>query len=299
VQLALILAFVVNVVWGASLPATKVGLSEFTPLVFAWLRLTVSTVLFVALLAARSEFRTLGRRDWLMLLGLGLVGYGGNISLQTLGAHGTTAASGSVLSATGPFFIALLAPYLLHERPEPRAILGILVCLGGIFLVLGIDPTDPSLRDVKNLAGNALVLASAACVGFFAVFGKRLGRRHSPLVVSGVTCLSGTAALTIPALGELSAISSHPTILGWTMVLFLGAVVTVTGMSVWFWVLGHLPASRASVFLFIQAVSGIALSSVVLGDALSAGFVAGTALVLGGLALVTATPGEGRVLSRV
>lgn len=85
----------VNLMWGGSLPATKIGLTEFSPFALGWLRLTLSAVLFLAMLLYRREVRRLRPGDWLSLMALGVLGYGGRIGLQTAGADGTMGASAS------------------------------------------------------------------------------------------------------------------------------------------------------------------------------------------------------------
>ncbi len=283
---ALIILLVVNLVWGGSLPATKLGLLEFSPFTLSWLRLSLSAVLFLAVLFGGRYARALRPSDWLRLLALGVIGYGGTIGLQTLGADGTTGAAAVVLGSTGPLFIALCASFLLHERLAWRTTAGLLVALAGVALVLGLDPADPALVDVRHLRGDLLVLGSAACFGLFAVVGKSAMARHSPLAVSGVTCLGGALTL-LPFAGiELAAGSSQPGLLGLAVVVYLSAIVTFVGMLAWFWALRSVPAARGGAFLFLQPVSGVAIAAVLLGDSLTPPFLAGTGLVLGGLYLV-------------
>ncbi len=275
----------VNLMWGGSLPATKLGLQEFSPFVLSWLRLSVSSVLFLSVLILNGELRTLTGRDWLTLLALGVVGYSGTIGLQTLGTNFTTGASATVLGSTGPLFITIWAAPLLHERPGWGVMSGLLVALLGIALVMGIGLGDASSMAGQYLQGNLLVLASAACFGIFTVAGKSHMKSYSPLVVSGVACLGGALGLTLPAAQELAAGAPHAGLLGLSVVLYLGVLVTFAGMLAWFWALQAVPASRGGAFLFVQPVSGVGLAALLLGDVLSVSFLTGSALVLGGLYL--------------
>src|SRR5579884_2944399 len=137
---ALVVLLLVNVEWGGSMPATKIGLAEFSPLLLAWLRLAVSALFFLGILAPRRELRALRPRDLLRLIGLGVIGYGGTIGLQTIGTGGTSAAHAAVLGSSGPFFIALLAPLALAERLSRRTLAGLAIAMVGVVLVLGVDP---------------------------------------------------------------------------------------------------------------------------------------------------------------
>jgi len=179
-RLALLVLTLVNLLWGGSLPATKLGLREFAPFLLAWLRLALSSLLFLTALGLRGDLRRLTAADWRALLGLGLLGYGGTIGLQTLGTTGTTGASAAVLGSTGPLAIALLAPLILGERPGRQTLLGLLLALAGVALVLGLDPRDLA---TDHLPGDLLVLMSAACFAALAALVR--GDRLTPLFLVG------------------------------------------------------------------------------------------------------------------
>jgi drug/metabolite transporter (DMT)-like permease len=284
---AVLVLLVLNLMWGGSLPATKLGLAEFSPFALSWLRLAVSSVLFLLVLLPGREWRDLGARDWLALLALGVLGYSGTIGLQTLGTSGTTGASAAVLGSTGPLFISMGAMALLGERLTWKAVAGLLIALGGVAVVLGLDPRDPGLVAGERLVGNVLVLASSACFGLYSVVGKGALERRSPLVVGAVTCLGGVLGLTPLAIHEAAAGLPQPGLLGLAMLAYLGVMVTFVGMLAWFWALRVVPASRGGAFLFLQPVSGVLLAALGLGDLLSPSFLLGTALVLAGLYVVT------------
>jgi drug/metabolite transporter (DMT)-like permease len=136
--------------------------------------------------------------------------------------------------------------------------------------------------------GDILVLASSACFAVFAVAGKDATKSlASPLLVSGVSTVGGAAALALPAWWETGGQLPRPDLLGWAMVGYLGIVVTCVGMLGWFWALRIIPASRAAAFLFVQPLSGVALSAALLREQLSPSFLLGTALVLGALSLIS------------
>lgn len=288
VRAALAVLLVLNLMWGSSFPATKLGLVEWSPFLLSWLRLTVSSALFLGVLLLGKERRSLRPRDWLSLAGLGVIGYGGTIGLQTLGTNTTSGASAAVLGSTGPLFITLCAWAILRERITRRTVVGLPIALLGVALVLDLNPAadpvgGPAGLSNQHLIGDLIVLASAACFGIFAVLGKNTMERCSPMAVSGITCVGGALVLAPPAFWEVAASPSQPTLMGWSVVAYLGVVVTFIGMQAWFWGLRAVPASRGGAFLFLQPVSGIALAALLLGDVLSPSFLVGSVFVLVGL----------------
>src|SRR4051812_31323075 len=76
----------------------------------------------------------LGRRDWLIIAGLGVTGGGPHLGLQWLGLHYTTAASGILYLSTTPIFILLLTA-ALGERIIRRQWTGVAISFAGVFLI--------------------------------------------------------------------------------------------------------------------------------------------------------------------
>jgi len=109
-----------NLVWGGSLPATKLALEGFGPLTLAALRLLIATACFAPLVLTTPARLPRGR-ELLAVGGLGVIGFAGTQVLQALGAGGTSAAAATVLASTGPLWMALLAPPLPRERPRALA----------------------------------------------------------------------------------------------------------------------------------------------------------------------------------
>jgi drug/metabolite transporter (DMT)-like permease len=280
-----------NLLWGGSLPATKVALEGFGPLTLAALRLLIASALFLPCLP-RLGARRLGRGYLLRVGALGVVGFTGTQALQAVGAAGTSAAAAAVLASTGPLWIALLAPIVLRERPRPLALVGLVVALAGVVLVAlpeGRDAVGPDAGRAVQASGSAvsqaILLLSSAAFALYSLLGRLADREQPALTFVGVGCVGGAlAALPLAAL-ELVAGAPRPGALSWAMAGYLGAVVTFAGFVVWFWGLRRVPATRAAPMLFLQPLSGLVLAALVLRDALPALFLGGTGLVLVGVYL--------------
>lgn len=274
---------VLNLVWGGSLPATKLALDGFGPFTLAAARLLLASLLFLPFVwtVRGPSLRT----GYVLRVGcLGVLGFTGTQTLQALGAGGTTGATASVLASTGPLWMVLLAPLVVSERPRPLALIGIVVALAGVVLV--VDPGRlPGPGDAGALVSNAVVLLSSGAFALYSLLGKAFDRAHSPTVFTGISCWGGAlAALPLAGL-ELTGVQPVPTPLSWAMLAYLGVVVTFAGFIVWFWGLRRVPAARAAPLLFLQPLSGLVLSALILGERLPSIFLLGTALVLAGVYL--------------
>lgn len=281
---ALVGLMALNLVWGGSLPATKVALESFTPLVLTTLRLVVAALLFVCLVGIGPIIR-LGWRQAGVAGGLGVVGYTGTQALQAVGAAGTDAASATVLVVTAPLWIAILAAVVLRERLTVVGSAGLVVALAGVVLVSGLaENWPPSGSALSGL----IVLASGVALALYTVLGKAALRRVEPLVFIGTGCIGGAIASIPLGVWQAATQPQAPTTLGWLMLAYLAVVVTFAGFIVWFWGVRAVPAGQAGALMFLQPVSGLALSAAILGDRLSPTFLIGAALVLAGTYLAAA-----------
>lgn len=273
-----------NLVWGGSLPATKVALESFTPLVLTALRLVVAALLFVGLVGIRPIIR-MGWRQAAVAAGLGVVGFTGTQALQAVGTAGIDAASATVLAVTAPLWIVMLAAVVLREPLTVASTVGLAVALAGVVLVSGLaGDWPPSGSTLSSL----IVLASGVALALYTVLGKVALRRVEPLVFIETGCIGGAIASIPLAVWQATTQPQAPTALGWLMVAYLAVVVTFAGFIVWFWGVRAVPAGQAGALMFLQPVSGLALSAAILGDRLSPTFLIGAVLVLAGTYLAAA-----------
>jgi drug/metabolite transporter (DMT)-like permease len=269
-----------NLMWGGSLPATKLALDSFSPLTLAAARLVLAAALF--LLVNHRAVRRVPRGDGLRMAALGVVGFAGVQTFQALGASQTSGATATVLASTAPLWIALLAPALLHERIRALTLVGLVAALAGVATIMGVGLDQP--RELAgSVGGNVIVLLSSVCAALYTLLGKRLLVRYSPLTFCTLSCLGGAIAGLPLGVWEITRTTLEPTAQGWALLAYLSVLVTFFGFSVWFWGLRALPASRAGALMFLQPVSGLALAAIVLGDQLTPTFMVGCVLVLAGV----------------
>jgi drug/metabolite transporter (DMT)-like permease len=277
--LALVGLVLLNLMWGGSLPATKLALADFGPFTLAAARLVLAAILFLVALQPLA-IRGIPARDAMTMAALGVVGFAGVQVLQALGTSQTSGATATVLASTGPLWIAVL-----RERLRAQAVIGVLLALVGVIAI-----ASPSLDEQGVLAGSPLgdftVMLSSVAYAVYTVGGKGLAQRYSPMLFCGVSCLGGAAASLPFAFWELAtSVPSVPTAVGWVLLAYLSVFVTFVGFIVWFWGLRALPAAQAGALMFLQSLSGLLLAIFILGDRPTPTFLAGCGLVLAGVYL--------------
>jgi len=92
------------ILWGLSIPVTKLGLETMPPLVLTLLRFAFALPLLIVVQIGKPG---LPRRAVVPVAILGIVGIGVGQVTQTLGVGATSASAGTIISATIPLFVGV------------------------------------------------------------------------------------------------------------------------------------------------------------------------------------------------
>lgn len=274
------------VIWGLSIPVTKLGLLTLPPLTLTALRFLVAVPLLM--IFALGRFRV----PWRALpsiAALGVLGISVGQVAQAFGVEGTSASAGTIISATIPVFVVIFAALRLKQPVTGRQQLGLLAAFAGIALVAlgsGSGATDASKITV---IGSIWMLVSALAIAFYYVWSAQLTEEFGTKAIAAWSTLFGFVALLPFAGWEMSHTPIQLTAQAFWVAVYLGVMVTVAGLFLWLQLLRTVPARVAASVQYLQPVFGIAASAAVFGDKLGLLFAAGVVLIMGGLALAVAS----------
>jgi drug/metabolite transporter (DMT)-like permease len=235
--------------------------------------------------------RRLEGRDWAMLLALGFVGYYLASLLDFLGLKYITVSLERLILFVYPTMVVLLSAWVLHRPITRRAVAALVVSYVGIGVAFFGD-VHAGGDTTATLLGSALVFASAFLYAVYLVGASRsITRLGSLRFVAWAMLVStlfiGAQFLLMRPLAAL-AVSPRVHVLSALMAVFSTVVPT--------WLIAEsirrLGPSTASLIGTLGPVFTIALGVMILDEPLAAPQVAGAALVLGGVALVTLRPGQ-------
>src|SRR5262245_55841027 len=177
--------------WSSAFAAAKVSVADCPPLLLLTARFLLAGVVMLAAAAMyRAEWR-LGRRDLLVLAGLGIVNNALYLGLSFTGMRSISAGLAALIISANPVLIALLAALLLGERMTWRKGAGLALGVAGVVLIVenriagGLD----SIGGILFTFG-----ALAALVGGTILF-KWLAPRGGLWVGNGVQNLAAGLAL--------------------------------------------------------------------------------------------------------
>ena len=277
-------AFILTALWGGNTPSIKVALEGLPPLALAGVRFILGalTVLVwvlyerIPLKPKPGEYRLLFFLTILFVL---------QIYSLHLGTQFTLAAHSGVFVCTAPFFIALLAHYLLpDDRLSVPKIAGMLCSFAGIVMIFA-EGFLTSATDY--LLGDAIVLVSGFLLGARQIYTKRLTQSMHP-----ARLLFWQATFSIPIFFALSALLER----GQTFyvdrdvalaIAYQGIVIAGFCFIFWTILLRHYNASKLGVFAFVSPISGVAISYWLLGEPITSTLIFGVLLVGLGIAIAT------------
>lgn len=274
------------VMWGLSIPVTKLGLQTMPSLTLTALRFGIAVPLLLLFVLGKQR---LPLNAFPKLAGLGVLGIGiGQVS-QTLGVAGTSASVGTIISATIPLFVVAFAALRLKQPVSGMQMLGLIAAFVGIGLV-ALGNGDPSATGPQSsLIGASFLLLSAVAIAFYYVWSVQLTIQNGAATVVAWSTLFGLLALLPFAGWEISTVDFQLNYIAIASTIYLGFIVSVAGFFLWLHLLRTVPARTAASVQYLQPVFGVVASSVMFGDKMGWYFIAGVTLVLIGLALTIFT----------
>ena len=274
------------VFWAFAFPLIKIGLEELSPVNLTIMRLLVACIVFLILLPTiPNKFSKLHKKDILPIFILGFTG----IVIYHLGLNYgeqyISASAASLIIATIPIFVVVLAAIFLKEKITLKIVLGIILSLVGVVIISIIAKPDIPM-EIKYVSGAFAVLIGALVGAGYTVAGKKMLSRYSALSLTVYAFLFGSLGL-IPFISnslfeEVAAMS----VTGWSVVIFLGIFSTVISYVLWYVALEIKSASKISVYLYFIPVLSTIISYILFQDKITWLFIFGGALVILGLYVV-------------
>lgn len=273
-----------TVIWGTTWAAIRVSLQGVPPLTGVALRFTLAGFVLLALAPAFGVRLRPGRREWALWVANALLTFCVSYGLVFWAEQWVPSGLAAVLFATFPLWVALLAHLMLpDERLGTAGLAGTVLGFVGVAVIFSEDFGTLGGPRVAVAAAVMLLAPLASAIANVAI--KRWGHDVHPLAVSAVPMLLAGAVMgSIAAVAERGArveLSGAPL----AALVYLALVGSALAFTLYFWLLRHLPATRLSLITYTSPVVAVAIGAMALAEPLTARMLAGTALVVAGVAM--------------
>ncbi len=275
----MVLAIIVTtLLWASAFVAIRTARSHFGPGPLALGRLLVGAVA-LSVMMSRGRLRLPARRELPAIAVCGVLWFGVyNVALNQ-GERLVDAGTAAMLVNVAPILIAVLATWVLRERPTFWLLAGLGVAFAGAVLI-----AVSSAHRHGALGGVGLCVLAACVYTVAVVIEKPLLERVSPIAVTWAACLAGAVVCLpfLPALvSDLRAAPAGSTLL----VAYLGVGPTAVAFTTWAYALSHSTMARQGATTYLVPPLVIALSWLALGEVPGIVAMGGGLLCLAGVAL--------------
>jgi len=283
---ATLLVGLLCLIWGSTWIVIRGGLADLPPFTSAAARFLIAAAAMSALAPALGAREGGGRPSLRLALALGVFNFGVSYAIVYWSETILPSALASVLWSVFPMSMAVSAHlFLPGERLSARQALGFVVGFAGVVLLFATDLR--ALGPGAVPAGAVLLLSPlAATVG--TTIAKREAERTSSVLANRDGMWIGAALLVVLALAFERDAPMHWTGPAIASVLYLAIAGTVVAFGLYFWLLRHVAANRMSLIAYVTPAVALLLGGLVGREPVTWFTLAGSALVIGGVALVVA-----------
>ena len=287
-RLALGLLWLVPLLWSVNYLVARLAPGVIGPYLLALGRWAVAAVLLLAFAAPELWLKRASLlRVWPQYLVLGTLGMLICGAWVYQGARSTGTMNIALIYAAAPVLIALGASRWLGERFGWRQAAGVVLALAGVLHVI-VKGQWTALAELQFSAGDGWIVAATISWAAYALLQKRWPSSLSATARLAAICVGGVLMLLPFAAWE----ARQPGLTEWGpkafwLVVVAGLVPGVGAYWIYGWAQKVLGASRVAVALYLGPLYAALSAWLVLGEVPGLHHLAGAALILPGVFLVT------------
>ncbi len=285
-----------GVMWGSSYLFIKLAVDDFGTFTLVALRLAIGAAMLWIVIRLANQALPREPRLYGHLVVMALVNIVIPFALITWAEQSVDSSIAAILTSAVPLFAIIIAPIFLHDEPiRVNGLVGLLVGFVGVVVLasreLGIAGSD--------LTGEIALLGAALSYGIGAVYARHNMRSVPPLIpavfqVTFALLISGAVAILFERPWE-----ARPDGEAIFSIIWLGVVGSGLAYLAVFRLLASWGATRTTMVAYVIPVVGIVLGFLVLAEPIDGRHLIGTALVIGGVGLVSSRFGKRRLFGRV
>jgi drug/metabolite transporter (DMT)-like permease len=236
------------------------------------------------------------RRNWHLILFLGLVGVAAFNGFLYSGLQYTTATNGVLLQATIPSLVILIGLAVFGDRPSIGQVAGVFLSTIGVLVIVFHGDVSTALA-LRLRAGDALVLCGCVAWAIYTAC-LRLRPPIEPIVFLFLTFCIGALAMAPFAAVELmkQPITVEPRVIG--AFVYLGTFPSVIAYFLYNGAVARLGSATAGQAINLMPVFGALLAAMSLDEKLYAYHALGIAAILLGIAFAGFFGRKPRALER-
>ncbi len=275
-------------IWGTTWSMIQIGLQGIPPFAGVSIRFAIAAVILIGFCRLKRIPLGTSRTEWILWVVNAILAFAVSYGVVYWAEQWLPSGLTSVLFATYPLFVAVLAHlFLPAERIGWIEAVGIVTAFGGVALIYSEDLSALGGPQVATAAAVMLLSPAAASVASVSI--KRWGSEIHPFSMASVPM-----ALTAVVMGVVAFVFERDRSITWNVtsvgaLLYLALLGSAVTFSIYYWLLVHLPAKRLALIAYTIPIVAVLIGAL-RGEPMTARILAGSALVIGAVALTTQVP---------
>ena len=269
--------------WGTTWIASKEGVKHMPALQLAAVRQFIAGSLYLCFFIFRKAPWPKGKQ-WKSIFILSLLNFVFSNGLSTWGVKYISSGLGAIIGAMVPLWIVFISIFN-GERITRLAIIGILICFGGVCVIFYEHLLDFLQPDFQF--GILISIIATITWAFGTLYTKKKASSFNPYFSLGLQMFISSILLFafIGATGSSIPLTEIPANSWWPIIylVIFGSILTFIAF---IYALQKLPTELSSLYAYLNPIVAVILGSFIFGEPLSMAIIFGGSVTLIGLYLI-------------
>lgn len=284
-RLAILAILATALIWGITLPLTKLNLETIPPFSLAFGRFFLAS--FITLFVV--DFSKLNLKSFLQIASIAFFGITLHIGLLLFGLAKTSSIDAAFILTLSPLITSLVAVIALREKIIFTHILGILLAFGGSFLYVLYPHISGDQSFSVDILADLMIFLAVVAETIYIIGSKKLFETYNASFISAVSFFVGAASFSPLATFEIIKDPTWVSKLTWfniASVVFLGIFSSYIAYTCLEWALSKTPVHINGTLSYLTTIVAIAFAAFLFKEQINPTFFLSSALVVGGIILV-------------
>jgi drug/metabolite transporter (DMT)-like permease len=279
---------IVAAIWGANFGFSRMGMENFSPILFSFLRFGLAVPFFFLLLRYKEGSIGIEWKDAFKLMVIGFFGVTVLESLVMYSIKFTTLANASLLNvAPWPIFAALFAPIFTKESISSRVMVGGGIAMAGVCLIILSGSKGLDLSST-HMVGNLLAFLVSIIGALYNLTCMPLLKKYSSLRVSTWFILFGSLFMFPLTLGTWGKVEwTALTAADYGAIAYNVFIATIVAFIVWNGCMSRVGAARSNFFRYVVPAGAVAAGYLMFGEQITLWQIAGALCMAAGLVWIS------------
>jgi drug/metabolite transporter (DMT)-like permease len=275
------------IVWGSTYLAILFAVDTIPPFLQAGLRFLISgLILVIWRRSAGDEMPSLKQWRSLAIIGTLLL-LGGN-GLVSFAEQRIASGVAALIIGTVPLWLVLIEALRPGGvKPSWRAIIGLIVGFGGIYLLIG--PSELTGKFQFDILGTLVLLSAALLWSIGSIYSRSAELTKSALMTTGAEMLAGSIPIFIVSIlfGEWKSFSfAQVSVQSWLALLYLITFGSMIGFVAYIWLLQNAPVSLVATYAYVNPLVAVLLGSWLAQEALTGRTLVAAGIIIGSVVFI-------------